>query len=239
MSDAAPIRSAVTLMLVRASPLRVLMVRRGDVGAFAGALAFPGGVVDPDDASPEWLGVLDGAHGLDVDERARRVAVVRELYEETGLVFGHADPRRGPVGDDLRRVCLEGGLRLDVGSIRPVSRWVTPAGYPKRFDTRFYVAAVDGEPIVRADGLEIASLGWESPRDLVERAGGAGVNVMLPTLANLQRLAATGPEWGAWADAFERAPDPVEPTLRVREGGVRVVAIPAVAGSGPLELPID
>lgn len=237
MTEAAPLRRAATLMLVQSDPLRVLMVRRGRVGAFAGALAFPGGVVDPEDADPAWLDVLDGAGGLAADERARRVAALRELYEETGIVLGRHDPVTPGAAGFLAR-CLELGVRSDVGSVLPVARWITPEGYPKRFDTWFYVASVLDPPDARVDGLEIASVEWVAPGRLVEEAARPERQVLLPTLANLRRLTDCGGDWSAWSAAFAAAPDPVCPVVRVREDGVRVASIPATAGYGALEFPI-
>ena len=67
-------------------------------------------------------GTLDpGDHAeadLSVDSGFRRAAV-RELAEEVGVV-------------------------LDVEALTFVSRWVTPAVFPKRYDTLFYVAPIGG-----------------------------------------------------------------------------------------------
>ena len=118
------VRPAVTLMLVRRDPLRVLMAQRGTVGAFAGALAFPGGVVDPEDADEAWLEVVDGADELPVEERARRVAAVRELHEETGIVLGSGSVTAP--GGALLDVLRASGRRVDVSVLHGVSRWITP-----------------------------------------------------------------------------------------------------------------
>jgi 8-oxo-dGTP pyrophosphatase MutT (NUDIX family) len=72
--DAVP-RPAASVLLLRDDPLEVLMVTRPAGGAFASAVAFPGGSVDAGDGDP--------ADGTDA---AARAAAVRETAEETGIL---------------------------------------------------------------------------------------------------------------------------------------------------------
>ena len=65
-------RPAATVVVVREPGLEVLLLRRSEVGAFAGMWVFPGGRVDDDDP------------GADDLERAAHAAV-READEEVGL----------------------------------------------------------------------------------------------------------------------------------------------------------
>ncbi|MCK4177352.1 NUDIX hydrolase [Aciditerrimonas ferrireducens] len=84
----AVLRPAATVVVLRdraddeAEGIEVLLVRRGEAGAFGGLWAFPGGQVEPTDADP-------GAPGDEL--AAARRAAVREVAEETGLVLGAAD----------------------------------------------------------------------------------------------------------------------------------------------------
>ena len=78
-TDPQPARPAATVVVVREhdGQLQVLLLKRSEVGAFAGNWVFPGGRIDDAD---------EGA-----DELARsRSAAVRETYEEVGLTV-HAD----------------------------------------------------------------------------------------------------------------------------------------------------
>lgn len=72
--DLPPARLAATVVVVRAamSGLEVLLLRRSDVGAFAGMWVFPGGRVDDDEPGDDELA------------RARHAAA-REAVEEVGL----------------------------------------------------------------------------------------------------------------------------------------------------------
>ena len=78
-TDLQPARPAATVVVVRENDgqLEVLLLKRSDIGAFAGMWVFPGGRVDDSD---------DG-----VDELSQsRSAAVREAHEEVGLTV-HTD----------------------------------------------------------------------------------------------------------------------------------------------------
>ncbi len=75
MADPELTPSAAVVLLRRADPFEVLLVRRNpELRSYAGAWVFPGGRVDPSDAG----GTLD----------AHRLAGARELHEETSLRLG-------------------------------------------------------------------------------------------------------------------------------------------------------
>ena len=82
-------RPSTTVLLVRdgTNGLEVLMVVRNPESHYSSALVFPGGVIDAEDADDAWLDFLEGADGIDATERTRRVAGLRELHEETGLLL--------------------------------------------------------------------------------------------------------------------------------------------------------
>lgn len=65
-------RPAATVVVVREPRFEVLLLRRSDVGAFAGLWVFPGGRVDDDDPGADELGQAASA-------------AVREAREEVGL----------------------------------------------------------------------------------------------------------------------------------------------------------
>jgi 8-oxo-dGTP pyrophosphatase MutT (NUDIX family) len=93
----APLRPAATVVVLRRAashPFDVLMVRRNDQVAFmAGAYVFPGGRIDDTDA-PTPAGACDGlglpgryADMTAEDEGRARVAAIRELLEEAGVLL--------------------------------------------------------------------------------------------------------------------------------------------------------
>jgi 8-oxo-dGTP pyrophosphatase MutT (NUDIX family) len=151
-------------------PIEVYMVRRKKAMKFLGGFyAFPGGKVDPDDASAEAFG---RCHGLGAAEAAQCfpghdtpaplafwVAAVRELLEESGVLLACdgegrvVDPRARGIAarlDEARRALVAGGepfpailaregWHCDLRPLRYVSYFVTPRSSPIRFAARFFL----------------------------------------------------------------------------------------------------
>lgn len=197
---------SASVLLVRDDPLRVLMVRRGEAPDFPAALVFPGGLVEPGDAAGVWNG-----RRVSADDAAAVVAAARELEEETGVRLPDAD------------------------ALVPFARWITPRELPRRWDTRFFVAAApaDQEPI--ADGREAVAVSWEEPAALEDRATRGEEFLLPPTRLNLMRLAESSTVAEVLAAARARPPVRVEPVSR-RRGDRRWVTIPAEAGYAVTEV---
>lgn len=153
-----PIRDAATIILTRMLPEgpAVLMGQRGAGAAFMPSkYVFPGGALDPDDATPPFarpLAALDAARLAEdagpVLPMAFAGAAIRELWEETGLRLGLPGTWADPVPGDWQGFA-EAGLLPDAGALRFVFRAITPPGRPRRFDARFFVAdaaEVAGDP---------------------------------------------------------------------------------------------
>lgn len=174
-------RPASSVMLVRPADdgPEVLMVKRPDRGFFGGLMVFPGGAVDD----------CDVEHVTDSELRFR-VAGLRETAEEVGILitgdgFTNSPPLRG--GDLLVSV---GRKRLEAGSRRLglVSRWVTPTVAPKRFDTRFYLAGIEGDPEIVLDTNELIGHVWVKPTTALAHANDGEWPMILPTIAHLRWL---------------------------------------------------
>lgn len=174
-----PVRDAATLILLRRGPRpAVLMGRRGTSAAFMpDKMVFPGGAIDPGDATVPLATLPDPtccarlAQGCRPDmPRAASAAAIRELWEETGLVLGHSGAWPDPPPD--WRAFAATGHRPCARALRFVFRAITPPGRPRRFDTRFFLAdaaAIAGEPddFSRA-GDELSALQWV-PLDDIRR----------------------------------------------------------------------
>lgn len=184
------VRPGATVLLVRDGdhperPLEVLVLRRHPGTAFGGMWAFPGGVVEGDDR-------LDPADELD---EATACAVLG-LARGGGAYWAAA----------ARETFEETGLAVTVGSLRYLSHWITPEGAPKRFDTRFFVAAAPaGEPV--HDEREHTDLRWVRPCDALAAHETGELDLILPTLRNLEAVGrcATVAEL---LDALAEADDP-------------------------------
>lgn len=103
-------------------------------------------------------------------------------------------PGRG-IPEVLRRTAVrelreEAGLALAPEALLPISRWITPEISPRRFDTLFFVARVQGDAPVRVDGGEIASHRWLAPRAALAAHGASQLRLAPPTFVTLSWFAA-------------------------------------------------
>ncbi|MGY1746124.1 NUDIX hydrolase [Blastococcus sp. SYSU D00695] len=216
MTGAATPRQAATVLLVRdgSAGLEVYLLRRTRGMPFAGGMtAYPGGGVDPRDGDVDvgWAGPPPAAWGtaLGCDERLARelvCAAVRETFEEAGvLLAGTADAVVPDVsGDDwedqrqallrhdlsLAELLASRGLVLRSDLLRPYAHWVTPPGEPRRYDTKFFVAALPTGQEARHVSGEADEATWMTPPAALHEAA-TGLRPMLPptqhTLTQLER----------------------------------------------------
>lgn len=150
--DKTAIRNAATVIVLRdrfTAP-RILMGQRGAKAAFMpNKFVFPGGAVDPDDATvPLARGLPDlCADRLAEDAapgfaHALAVAAIRELWEETGLVLGQKGTWDMDPQQDWTAFAATGHLP-DASALQFVFRALTPPGRPRRFDARFFLVDAD------------------------------------------------------------------------------------------------
>ena len=212
--NAVPIRAAATVLLISDAPeLKVLMMRRHANTVFAGGMwVFPGGAVDPEDAHTPTAGFIETAYpGPILDNsveshRAYYVAAIRECFEEAGILMTCPNPRitssqvLAPDRQQIARDQLnEGrltfgdflngaGLVADADQIKPVARWITPLGSPKRFDARFFLAPCPPDQISSHDAGELVDSAWMQPSDILARFEAGELSIMTPTLRMIQNL---------------------------------------------------
>ena len=204
------IRPAATVMLVADRPdLQVLMLRRHARQAFAGDMwVYPGGAVDradADEAAPYCDGLDDVVAsrrlGVDSGGLAYWVAAVRECFEEAGVLFAALpdDPaaveRLASRRDALNRhevsfgdLVVAEGLRLQVDRLHPVAHWITPMGPPRRFDTRFFLAAFPEGQVAAHDDGEAVHHEWVRPDEAVAAWQADRMAMMSPTARMLMCL---------------------------------------------------
>jgi 8-oxo-dGTP pyrophosphatase MutT (NUDIX family) len=205
-------------MLVRdgVGGVEVFMIRRSLRLVFAGgAHVFPGGAVDDADREISGEGVI-----------AFKVAAVRECFEEAGFLLAADasgelvaldDPataarfaaHRRAVTDGERSlgdVCSAEGLRLAVDGMHYVSRWITPEGAPRRFDTRFFVCAAPDRQTPLHDATETIAHEWVAPGEMLRRHRGGEVDLMLPTQRSLEWLEREGTVASVLATAAAAGP---------------------------------
>ncbi len=241
--DGALIRPASTVLALRPArnAFEVLMVRRAGASVFmGGAFVFPGGAIDDADRGEAAAAAVDGH---DPTERAWHAAALRELAEEAGVLV--TDPPAPAdlvarcvalTGDDLYCAVAAAGLRFAAGRLAYLSNWITPPGPPRRFDTRFYVAAVPAGTAACADGHEVTEVAWVSPADAIGRAAAGEWHVPFPTLRHVELLARFDTVDGVLAHARAQAEVPrVAPRVVPAAGGHRVLmpGEPGYEAAGP------
>jgi 8-oxo-dGTP pyrophosphatase MutT (NUDIX family) len=251
--------------------LEVLMVRRNLRSDFVGgAYVFPGGSVDPADGGAEAEAACYGRSdaeasallGIPSGGLAYWVAVLRETFEEAGLLLaerpsgpallaGDAEEEarfireRAAVNAGTRRfldLCRDESLRLMVGDVHYFAHWITPKGAPRRFDTRFFVAAAPpGQRAAHDAGETIAEV-WITPQDALAGHRDGQFEIIFPTIRNLQAISrfATSAELLAAAAEASRSVPTIEPRVVADGNGVRIVlpgdegydAAPVPSGEG-------
>ena len=207
------------------------MIERAKTMKFApGALVFPGGKVDRSDGQNwRWQGITTGrgAHR----DIAFRVAALRELYEEAGVLqLDRAPTRPLPTRMAFSELILRSRAKLDTEGILPFAHWVTPEPMPRRFDTHFYLAPHGGGE-VRHDGNEAISFCWVNPRNILQNWARDKVPLMFPTRLNLMKLARASTVAQALRQARQAAVVRTMPVINMHAGGVDLT-IEKAAGYG-------
>lgn len=209
--------STLILTRDAACGLEVFLMQRTHQAVFMpGVFVFPGGAVDPADNSDTMLSLCNGVSDADVSEMLGMeqgglgyvVAAIRESFEEVGLLLAH-DPQGDYVeiaepGDieyyaGLRQRLNTGqltfadvfcarGLSVAVEKLTLFSHWVTPAGLPRRYDTRFFVAAAPERQLAVQDDQEAIDHLWITPVDALKREKRGELPLSLPTISTLQEL---------------------------------------------------
>jgi 8-oxo-dGTP pyrophosphatase MutT (NUDIX family) len=244
--------------------VEVLMLRRVAAMKFApGAYVFPGGSVDPADSDPET-----GWHGPDPAEfgarlgasaemaRALVCAAVRETFEESGVLLA-GPPGGGPVAVPsgpsweadreelangevtLAQLLSRRGLVLRADLLVAWARWITPEGEPRRFDARFFAAALPAGQVATGHAAESDHIAWLRPADALAAARAGAMSLFPPTATTLNDFAVADAAAGAGHEAgagtlaaILAAPpliEPVTPRL-VREDGQAWLYLPDEVG---------
>jgi len=104
-------------------------------------------------------GTVDAADERGSMLETMRVTAARELFEETSL-------------------------SVDPAQLVWTSRWITPEGLPKRFDTYFFLARADDGAEAVIDQKEAVDVVWITPADAIET-----LDIVFPTMKNLEAIA--------------------------------------------------
>jgi len=202
MSDSIPLAATVLLLRDRPGELEVLMVQRHrDMKFMGGALVFPGGRVDAADADAAKYATGDS------EDTAIRIAGIREVFEECGILLAREKGDGSFISDAHRHeVALRHRERIDKGEMTmselaeaenlefatemmvPFAHWITPPGPPRRFDTWFYLARVPEDHTHAHDGNESVDSVWIKPSVALEDEAAGRREIVFPTRLNVAKL---------------------------------------------------
>jgi len=251
---------AATVISLRDSPkgIEVLMVQRTRKADFAGgALLFPGGKVDDNDYEIIKSDCCNLTDEIPDNLRAIRIAGVREMFEEAGLLFARAHGDDEVVDED-RAEHINNKYRTDLLSQKitfhdiviaenlivasdllvPFAHWITPITGRKRFDTHFLVAKTPDGHIASHDGSETLDTIWIDPLLAIKEAEEGKRRVVFPTRMNLKKVSESKTAKAAVERARETPIVTVLPEVRDINGG-RHLKIPIEAGYGISEINVD
>lgn len=209
-----PIKPAATVILMREaeeSGFEIFIVKRSSRSSFGSLYVFPGGKLDPEDTERDLYACCEGMSdeeasarlGIENDGLSFWIACIRECFEETGVLL--TNPSDSLIQEyeklsSLRKqlnnkeisfkdICISESLRLRTNNIVPCAHWITPAIEPKRFDTRFFLAKVNAKQLASHDGFELTESFWIKPKDALVKLKEGKMNMILPTISNIEQLA--------------------------------------------------
>ena len=209
-----PIKPAATVILMREaeeSGFEIFIVKRSSRSSFGSLYVFPGGKLDPEDTERDLYACCEGMSdeeasarlGIENDGLSFWIACIRECFEETGVLL--TNPNDSLIQEyeklsSLRKqlnnkeisfkdICISESLRLRTNNIVPCAHWITPAIEPKRFDTRFFLAKVNAKQLASHDGFELTESFWIKPKDALVKLKEGKMNMILPTISNIEQLA--------------------------------------------------
>ena len=207
---------AATVIIIRQQKeeLQIYLLKRHLRSSFmAGKYVFPGGIVE---ATDKLVNVWREHVDLDLEGITRRlggdlsgaevlpfaVAAIRETFEETGVLLvdtaGSFENTFEHIGKQRLRKGMPNGWFfkqtrstrwvLTLSALSRWSRWITPKGMHKRYDTRFFLVVLPHGQTCRPDNRETINGIWMSPVNALSENLAGDVPLSPPTLIVLHEL---------------------------------------------------
>jgi 8-oxo-dGTP pyrophosphatase MutT (NUDIX family) len=210
--------ATVTLVRDSAQGPEVLMMQRNlNSGFVPGAHVFPGGALDEADNAADLRALCAGldeaaanrALGVATGGLAYWAAAIRECFEEAGVLLAY-DGAQNVIALDQpalserfrnHRHALNAGnrdfidivraenLKLATDQLIYFSHWITPVSAPRRYDTRFFIAAAPAAQEPLHDNHETISHLWVRPAAALDRHRENRFSMRLPTVRTLEEFA--------------------------------------------------
>jgi 8-oxo-dGTP pyrophosphatase MutT (NUDIX family) len=244
-SSTPPARDAATVVLLRDGHqgLEVFLIKRHEKSeVMANTYVFPGGKLDAADLQVDWL--LDqspaalhqslGEADLPLAHaQGLFVAAIRETFEECGVLF--TDPthlaQAAQHKDDAPpfKQLVDGlSIILQTRQLQPWARWITPLNpllSSKRFDARFFVAAVPTGQTALHDNFEASHSAWLAPRQALDLYWQRSIILAPPQIMSLVQLARHPTVHSVLQEARLRPPPLILPEAH-EERGERFICYP-------------
>jgi 8-oxo-dGTP pyrophosphatase MutT (NUDIX family) len=251
----APPRPSATVVLARegAGAPEFFLVHRHARAAFGASYVFPGGLVDPGDCEAEAFSrelpaqAANCCLGLAAGALDYYCAAIRELFEETGVLLARAAGGAMAAGASVAaaeleaaRAALNAGrlrwpdflrereLTLAADALQYFAWWITPRARPKRFSTRFFLAALPEGQAAAHDGRELTDSRWATAAEALAAHDAGELVLPPPTRATLADLAGCGTltELFDWASRRREAGVPRILPVIVSSGGRESILMP-------------
>lgn len=209
--------AAATVILARQfadAPWECFMVRRHVRSDFAAdVFVFPGGKVEESDGDPALAQFARDRADLQgesdpVTSLAVKLAAIRELFEEAGVLLAERDGvslvrldredhgryaryrRMLHTGQlSLLELAQREGLFFAAHRLHPFSRWITPVNSSRRYDTRYFVSLIPEGQEPSHDALETTDSTWIAPADALDRFRRGEFPLVYATEKHLERVA--------------------------------------------------
>jgi 8-oxo-dGTP pyrophosphatase MutT (NUDIX family) len=247
MATASPVtpRLSAAIMLLRPHAsdggIEVFMVRRHAQSTFApDVFVFPGGSVMESDREAEvTAGVCVPNDALDAGTMLGagvRVAAIRELFEEAGVLLAVSDD--GPIAIDathashfdafraqlqrgemtIAEIAAAADIVLATDLLVPCAHWITPEALPKRFDTHFFLAPHPQGQNATHDAIETTGGVWVRPAAALATYASGTFPLVFATVHHLRELARHATPAAALAAWRGHTPPTVMPRVIERDG---------------------
>lgn len=141
---------------------------------------------------------------------ALRITAIRETFEELGVLICSTKHKASTsdkwaniksdidlklwqkrVSDnpsELLNLCKEHNCYPDIWNLFYWSNWLSPAHLPKRFDTAFFIAAIENKPSNIKANSEVVKVEWASPKEVLDRSKKGDITLYPPQVYELNRF---------------------------------------------------
>ena len=233
-----------------------MVVRHHEIDFAAGALVFPGGKLDKSDFDKKLNQYLIEEETSEREIVPYKIAAIRECFEEANILFAkNKDGREIIDADELFKLkkwrdefvnestsmyefARSENLLFSIDALIPFSHWVTPEKVPKRFDTRFYIAAAPKGHEGQHDGSESVDSIWINPQQALDDCLSEKRTIIFPTRLNLEKLNQSKTVAEAINNAKNSNIVKVTPLIEKLDEGI-FITIPKEAGYGDIKEAIN